>query len=58
MSTISLILDIIFVAIIVFCIWRGFKGGIILSVFAMVALFVALIAANITATVYSGEFEY
>ena len=54
---ISLILDIIFVAIIVFCIWRGYRGGIILSVFAMVALFVALIAANITATVYSGEFE-
>ena len=57
MSTVSIILDILFVAIIAFCIWRGYKGGIILSVCAMVALFVALVAANIVATVYSSEFE-
>ena len=57
MGTISVLLDLLFVAIVAFCVWRGYKSGIIVSVFAMVALFVALIAANITATVYHSEFD-
>ena len=49
-------IDLAVVAIIVFCIWRGYKNGLIRGVFGVVSLIAALFIANITATAYSGEF--
>lgn len=57
MNFIKVLIDIIIVAIIAFSIWRGYKGGIIATVCATVALFVSLIAGNVVATVYASEFE-
>ena len=56
MKWISTILVIIFVAIPVFCAWRGYKNGLIRGLIGIVAIILAFAAANIVATTYSGEF--
>jgi len=52
----ALAIDLIIAAIVAFCAWRGFKSGIVRGVFGVLALVVALFAANIAATAYSDEF--
>ncbi|MCL2401590.1 MAG: CvpA family protein [Oscillospiraceae bacterium] len=52
----NIIIDIALVAIIAFCVWRGYKSGLIRSVFGVVMLIVAIIGANLVATAYSDEF--
>ena len=45
----ALILDLLIVATMVFFSWRGWKKGLILTLFGLVAVFVALIGANFLA---------
>ena len=44
------------VAIVAFFGWRGYRNGLIRSVFGVAALIAALFIANLIATAYSGEF--
>lgn len=55
MSIISLALDLIIAAIVLFCAWRGFKSGIIVSICGVVAILIAICAGNVVSKVYSGE---
>ena len=50
-------IDFTIIAIIAFCVWRGFKSGLVRGIFGVVALIVSLILANIVATAFSSEFE-
>ena len=52
----SIIIDIILIAIIAFAGWRGYKEGIINGVFGLLAVIVAIYLANLVATVYHPEF--
>ena len=49
-------IDLVIVAAVAFCAWRGFKNGLIRGVFGVAALIAALLIANIIATAYSQEF--
>ena len=49
-------IDSAVIAIVLFCIWRGYKNVLIRGVFGTVTLIAALFIASITATAYSGEF--
>ena len=51
-----LAIDLAVIAIIAFCVWRGYKNGLIRGVFGVVALIASLLIANIAAKVYSEEF--
>ena len=51
-----LIIDLAVVAIVAFCVWRGFRNGLIRSVFGVAALIAALFIANILAKTYCEEF--
>ena len=52
----NIVIDLILVAIIAYCAWRGFKNGIIRGICGFLGLLVALYGANIVASVYSPEF--
>ena len=49
------ILSLIFLAILVFCGWSGFKKGVIMGVFSILAFVISVYGANLLATTYSGE---
>jgi len=51
----TLIIDLSIIGAVVFCGWRGFKGGLIRGVFGVVSLILALLVANIAAQAYYGE---
>ncbi|MDR2357783.1 MAG: CvpA family protein [Oscillospiraceae bacterium] len=48
-------IDVILVATPLYCVWRGYRGGIIRGVCGALALIVAIFGANIVASAYSGE---
>jgi len=52
----TLLIDLATIGIIAFCIWRGYRNGLIRGAFGIVALVASLFIANITATAYSDEF--
>ena len=52
----TLLIDLSVIAIILFCVWRGYKNGLVRGVFGIVALIAALIIANVVAEAYSEEF--
>jgi len=51
-----IIIDLSLIAIVLFCAWRGYKGGLIRGVFGVVALVASLLFANVAASAYSDEF--
>jgi len=51
----TFLIDVSVIGAVIFCGWRGFKNGLIRSVFGVVSLIVALLIANIAAQAYSGE---
>lgn len=57
MKWIPTILKIIFIAIPVFCAWRGYKNGIIRSACGILAVVLALFCGNIVANMYSTDFD-
>ncbi len=56
-SFMSICLDLVLVAIVGLCAWRGFRTGIINGVSWIVALVVAIYGANLVATAYYPEFS-
>lgn len=57
MKWISTVLTLIFIAIPVFCAWRGYKNGIIRGVCGILAIIIALYCGNIVANMYSKDFD-
>jgi len=55
MNIISLVLDLIIIAVVAYCAWRGYKGGMIVNICGVVAIIIALCVGNIVAKVYSNE---
>lgn len=52
----SIVIDILLVAVIAYCVWSGYKKGLILSISGILALVVAFYGANLIADTYSSEF--
>ncbi|MBQ8831048.1 MAG: CvpA family protein [Oscillospiraceae bacterium] len=57
MKWIPTILTVIFIAIPVFCAWRGYKNGIIRGACGILAVILALFCGNIIANMYSSDFD-
>ena len=57
MKWIPTIITIIFIAIPVFCAWRGYKSGIIRGACGVLAIVLALFCGNIVANMYSEDFD-
>jgi|GEM_PF-622290 len=55
--SLHLIIDIVLLAIVAYCGWRGWRNGIIVGVFGCLAIVVALIAGNLISSVYAGDFS-
>ena len=53
----SIIIDLILVAIIAFCVWNGYRKGFIMGISGILALIVAFYGAQIVADTYSQEFN-
>ncbi len=53
----SLIIDLILIAIIAFCAWNGYRKGFIMGISGILALIVAFYGAQIVADTYSQEFN-
>ena len=51
----SAVLSLIFLFILIFCIWAGYKKGLIMGVLSLVAFAVSVYGANLLAETYSGE---
>ena len=52
----SIILDLVLIAIIAFCGWSGYRKGFILGISGIVALIIAFYGAQLVANTYSQEF--
>ena len=52
----TFLLDFSIIAIVAFCIWRGYRNGLIRGVFGVVTLIASLFLANTIARAYSEEF--
>ena len=57
MKWIPTILTVIFIAIPVFCAWRGYKNGIIRGACGILAIILALLCGNIIANMYGTDFD-
>jgi len=51
----AFLIDIAVLGIIAFCVWRGYKNGLIRGLFGIVSLIAALIVSNAAANAYSKE---
>jgi len=52
----GIIIDAVLVIIVLFCIWRGFKNGLIRGVAGIIALVISIFLSNLVATAYSDDF--
>ncbi|MBR2831581.1 MAG: CvpA family protein [Oscillospiraceae bacterium] len=50
-------IDVVLLAIVVYCGWRGYRNGIIRGICGLLAIVIALYGANLVASVYSSEFN-
>lgn len=53
----SIILDLLILAVFGLCIWQGYKRGLISAVFGIVIIIIALYISNLLANTYSTEFS-
>lgn len=53
----SVLLDILFIGIIAFCAWRGYKSGAIVAICGIIAIIISLFIANAVANKFSHEFD-
>lgn len=49
------VLSLIFLIILVFCGWSGYKKGLIMGIFSVLAFVISVYGANLLAVTYSGE---
>lgn len=49
------VLSLIFLFILIFCAWSGYKRGFIMGIFSLIALVISVYGANLVASTYSGE---
>ena len=49
------ILSLVFLIILVYCGWTGFKKGLIMGIFSLLAIVISVYGANLLAETYSGE---
>lgn len=54
---VSIVIDVLLLAIVVFCAWQGLKRGLVNSAFGIVSLIVAVFIGNLVGVVYSDEFS-
>lgn len=52
----SIVLDLIILVIFVYCIWQGFKRGMMSALFGIVIIIVTLFASNLISSTFSNEF--
>ena len=57
MKWVPTILIVVFIAIPVFCAWRGYKNGIIRGACGILAIILALFCGNIIANMYGTDFD-
>jgi uncharacterized membrane protein required for colicin V production len=56
MANIGIIIDVVLLAILVYCTWKGFKRGLILTVSGILAVIIAFWGSNLVADSYSETF--
>ena len=56
MGIISILIDIVLLAILVVSIWHGYRRGVIITLAAVLALIISLSVADLVSRRYSGEF--
>ncbi len=49
------VLSLIFLSVLIFCAWSGYKRGFIMGIFCLIALAASVYGANLVASTYSGE---
>ena len=49
------VLSLIFLIILIACTWSGYKKGLIMGIFSLLAFVVSVYGANLLAGTYSGE---
>lgn len=49
------ILSLVFLAVLVYCGWSGYKKGLIMGIFSLLAFVVSVYGANLVSQTYSGE---
>lgn len=54
--TVNILFDLALVAVAAFCVWRGYKSGLIATMCGIIAVIVCLCGANLAASAYSDEF--
>jgi uncharacterized integral membrane protein len=52
----SFLFDVILLAIVALCTWRGYKSGILVTALGIVAIIISLVVGNVFAKAYSSEF--
>ena len=49
------VLSLLFLSILIFCVWSGYKKGLIMGVFSLIAFVISVYGANLLSQTYSGE---
>ena len=49
------VLSLLFLAILIFCVWSGYKKGLIMGICSLIAFAVSVYGANLLSQTYSGE---
>ncbi len=49
------VLSLLFLSILIFCVWSGYKKGLVMGIFSLIAFVVSVYGANLLSQTYSGE---
>ena len=49
------VLSLLFLSILIFCVWSGYKKGLVMGIFSLIAFVVSVYGANLLSLAYSGE---
>ena len=49
------VLSLLFLSILIFCVWSGYKKGLIMGVFSLIAFVISVYGKNLLSQTYSGE---
>ena len=48
------VLSLLFLSILIFCVWSGYKKGLVMGIFSLIAFVVSVYGANLLSQTYSG----